>query len=124
MPTYSIYFIASGTSKYTLDKRNKNNNLLYCGFKELINLRQNPYFQENILYPESPLPVNAVGAGGIAAVAVPPAYGAPGNRPLIPTHNYIFTSMDRSCIESSLILFSNTTQKNVQIMNYLNVDID
>jgi len=129
MPTYSIYFIASGTSKYTLDKRNKNNNLLYCGFKELINLRQNKYFQRNILYPESPLPVNAVAAVGafgdpnyVPPIApFPRAYAAaPGNRASPPTHNYIFTSMDRSCIESSLILFSNTTQKNVQVMNYLN----
>jgi hypothetical protein len=129
MPTYSIYFIASGTSKYTLDKRNKNNNLLYSGFKELINLRQNEYFQRNILYPASPIPVDQVigldAVGAVARVdpvdAVPRAYDAAhANRASPPIHNYIFTSMDRSCIESSLILFSNIPRKNIEVMNYLN----
>jgi hypothetical protein len=43
-----IYFISAGTSKKDLDRKADKNDLTYYGYKELINLRQNPYFQTEI----------------------------------------------------------------------------
>jgi hypothetical protein len=83
-----IYFISSGTSKTDLGKRYKKNDLTYNGFKELINLRENKYFQDEILYN---------------------------------TNTAFFVSANISCVESALILFSNS-KKDVVVLPYLNTE--
>jgi hypothetical protein len=83
-----IYFISSGTSKKDLDNKAKKNDLTYYGFKELINLRENKYFQNEILYN---------------------------------SNTQFFVSADISCVESALILFSNS-KKDVIVLPYLNTE--
>jgi hypothetical protein len=47
--TSKIYFISAGTGVKDLDKKTDKNDLSYNGFKELINLKENKYFKDNIL---------------------------------------------------------------------------
>jgi hypothetical protein len=84
-----IYFISAGTSKKDLDKKAKKNDLTYNGFKELINLRENSYFKNNILY-------NA--------------------------NTDFLVSANVSCVESALILFSDSSKKTVSVFPYLNTE--
>jgi hypothetical protein len=82
-----IYFISPGTSSNDLNGKTTENNLLYSGFKQLINLRKNDYFKKYILND---------------------------------TNTDFLVSANRSCVESSLILFSDINKHTITVANFLN----
>jgi len=85
-----IYFISAGTSKKDLDKKADKNDLTYNGFKELINLRDNAYFKNNILHDDN---------------------------------TDFLVSANVGCVESALILFSDSSKKkDVSVVPYLNTE--